>query len=427
MTTRGHIGRRILGLSVAAGLVVAFLLGWGAWPAHADDGVTSDAKATVESETDHLFAEVEAAVELYTSGHRGEAVDRVQEAFFYWESSHADQRLRSLDLSLYSRLEGNLLELRGLMLRSAPPNQVENKAQQALDDIEAARARVVNSLQESSAIVGFSESLVLILREGFEAILVIAAVLAYLHRTGHGNRARNVYQGAAVGVLASLVTALALQAVFSVGVAGQELLEGITALLAVVVLFYVSHWLIGKVQQHQWQSFLHGKVQSALDTNSGWALGSVAFLAVYREGFETVLFYKALSGFYPGQFMVLAAGFGVGVVLLAAIFGAFHLFQVRIPLRPFFMVTSLILYYLAFSFAGKGIRSLQEAGVLGVTPVEGAPTVSVLGIFPSVETLLAQLVLVVLFLLGLGYTFIVDPRRQQQKTVRSQGSTILGG
>lgn len=406
--------RTIISVLLLAGVLVASFFAWA--PAYAQGADSSDdALATATQEIDHLVAEVDAAVALYADGRQQQAVTRIQEAFFFWEASNADRRLRSTDLDLYGRLESNLLELRGMMRNDAPVSQVQNKADLVHNDIGAARSKIVASMSQTSALAGFFESFVLIVREGFEAILIVGAVLAYLNRTGHEERTTHVYQGALAGIGASVLTAVAMQWVFSIGIVGQELLEGITALLAVAVLFYVSHWLIGKVQHERWERFLHDKVQSALTTGSSWALSSVAFLAIYREGFETVLFYKALTGFYPGQFWALAAGFGLGLAVLAMIYGTFHLFQVRIPLRPFFLVTSLLLYYLAFSFAGKGMRALQEAGVIDVTPVAGAPTVSLMGIFPTVETLTAQAFLIALFAVGLVYTFLLAPRLQRQE------------
>lgn len=406
----------LLSVLLLAGVLAASFLTWGAAPAHAQgDNASDDALTTVTQEIDHLVAEIDAAVDLYAEGQQQQAVTRIQEAFFFWEASNADRRLRSIDLDLYGRLEGNLLELRGLMRSGVPPSQVQNKAGLVHNDIEAARSTIAASMSRASTLAGFFESFVLIVREGFEAILIVGAVLAYLNRTGHEDRTKHVYQGALAGIGASLLTAVALQWIFSVGIVGQELLEGITALLAVAVLFYISHWLIGKVQHQRWERFLHEKVQSALTSGSSWTLGSVAFLAVYREGFETVLFYKALTGFYPGQLWALVAGFAVGLVVLALIYGAFHLFQVRIPLRPFFLVTSLLLYYLAFSFAGKGVRALQEAGVVDVTAVAGAPTVSLMGIFPTVETLTVQAILMALFVAGIAYTFVLQPRLQHEQ------------
>jgi high-affinity iron transporter len=177
----------------------------------------------------------------------------------------------------------------------------------------------------------------------------------------------------------------------------------------VAVLFSVSYWLVSKVEAAHWQQFIRDKVSAALSHGGGKALAFVAFLAVYREGAETALFYQALFNEGGHVAVPLTLGIAVGAVVLAVIFTLFYRFGVRIPLRPFFTVTSALLYYMAFVFAGKGVRELQEGGALPVTLLPGFPHVEAMGIFPSVETLLAQIVLLALLAFALIKTFW--PRR----------------
>jgi high-affinity iron transporter len=156
-----------------------------------------------------------------------------------------------------------------------------------------------------------------------------------------------------------------------------------------------------------------GKVQEALSSGSALALVSVAFLAVYREGFETMLFYKALfvaAGAGAGV-MPVVAGMAVGSVVLVVAYLAINRFGVRLPLKPFFGVTSAFLYYMAFVFAGKGIAELQEGGLVGTTIVPWAPRIPALGVYPTVESLALQAVLLLLFLFALAWTFVIAPRR----------------
>ena len=176
-------------------------------------------------------------------------------------------------------------------------------------------------------------------------------------------------------------------------------------LIAVAVLFSVSYWLISKVEAAKWQKFIREKVTSALEHGGGKALALVAFLAVYREGAETALFYQALFDSGPNVGVPLALGILVGFAALAVIFTLFYRYGVRIPMRPFFAVTSLLLYYMAFVFMGKGIRELQEANVMPITVVRGAPHIDALGIYPSVETLIAQGILVLLLIFATIKTF----------------------
>jgi high-affinity iron transporter len=175
-------------------------------------------------------------------------------------------------------------------------------------------------------------------------------------------------------------------------------------LLAVLVLFYVSYWLLSKIEADKWSAFLKGKITDALTSGSGLALGSVAFLAVYREGFETILFYKALlSSAGTGEAGAVALGIALGAVALVLLYLAINRWGMRIPMRPFFAVTGMLLYYMAFVFAGEGIKDLQEAGMVGLTVLEGWPRVPALGIYPTAQSLAVQGLLVVLALVAFAW------------------------
>lgn len=257
----------------------------------------------------------------------------------------------------------------------------------------------------ASGFGAFLQSLLIILREGFEAILVIGAVVAFLIKTGHRERLRSIWTGVLLGLGASALTAIVLATVLRALPATREVIEGATMLVAVVVLFWVSYWLISRVEAAKWQKFIREKVDAALQHGGGTTLALVAFLAVYREGAETALFYQALLNEGTDILLPLLAGLLVGGALLGVIFTLFYRYGIRIPLRPFFTVTSVLLYYMAFVFMGKGVRELQEGGVMSITVLPGWPHVEAMGIFPSVETLLAQALLLLLFTFALLKTF----------------------
>ena len=261
----------------------------------------------------------------------------------------------------------------------------------------------------------FIQAVIILLREGLEAILVIGALITFLVRTGSADRRRDIHLGVGAAVGASLLTAVVLETIFHLTPGRQELIEGITMAVAAVMLFYVSYWLLTKFEMAKWNRFVKEKVQDAVTSGSALALASVAFLAVYREGFETVLFYKALmvSGGAGGLLPVLG-GIAVGSAVLAVIYVAISRYGVRLPLKPFFAATSGFLYYMAFVFAGKAVADLQESGVLGATIVRWAPRLPMLGIYPTVESLTAQAVLVVLAAVALGWIFVVEPARARR-------------
>jgi high-affinity iron transporter len=159
------------------------------------------------------------------------------------------------------------------------------------------------------------------------------------------------------------------------------------------------------VEAAKWQQFIREKVTDALQHGGGRALAFVAFLAVYREGAETALFYQALFSEGPHLAVPLSMGIVLGFVGLAVIFTLFYRYGVRIPLRPFFSVTSVLLYYMAFVFMGKGIRELQEGNAISMSVIPGFPHIEALGLYPTWETVLAQLLLLALFGFALVKTF----------------------
>jgi high-affinity iron transporter len=195
-------------------------------------------------------------------------------------------------------------------------------------------------------------------------------------------------------------------------------------LIAVAVLFSVSYWLISKVEAAKWQQFIREKVSTALDQGGGRALAFVAFLAVYREGAETALFYQALFNEGPQVIMPISLGILVGGVALAVIFTLFYRFGVRIPLRPFFSVTSVLLYYMAFVFMGKGIRELQEGNIIPLSAIRGFPHIEALGIYPSWEGVLSQFALLLLFIFAVLKS--LWPRRSVSLPTVEPAATTTG-
>lgn len=259
----------------------------------------------------------------------------------------------------------------------------------------------------------FFNSFLIILREGFEAILIISALVAYLKRSGNADKVKTVYKGGLWALLASLVTAVLLQRVFSVSGTGKEAVEGITMLLATAVLFYVSYWLITKSEVTRWQSYIKSKVERSIGKGSVLALGFASFIAVYREGAETALFYLAIYSTSGGNLGPIVAGVLAGSFVLVIIFLLFRYASVRIPIGPFFAATSTLLYYLAFVFAGKGIHELQEAGWISETSLYIVPRVDFLGLYPTIEGLTLQALLIGAMVVAVIYGMLVKPYKEK--------------
>jgi high-affinity iron transporter len=237
----------------------------------------------------------------------------------------------------------------------------------------------------------------ILFREGLEALLVVIALVAAVRQAGQENRARDVYAGALLAIGCSLVLAWAVQHVL--GDNTSDMLEGIFQLFAAVTLFYVSSWITAKSQAKQWKNFLSAQVQAARRSKGpSLALALTAFLAVMREGAETIVFFQALMAGATETVERHAIFVGViaGSMALAFAFVGLRKMTSMIPIGPVFRATSILLYGLAVVFAGQGIASFQESGVVGATFVSHVPTVAMLGLYPTVQTLAAQGILLLL-------------------------------
>lgn len=255
------------------------------------------------------------------------------------------------------------------------------------------------------------QSFLILLREGFEAMLVVTALVAYLRRSGQGDKVRVIGHGVVWALVASLAAAWALTQIPQLAGQDQEVLEGAVMLVAAAVLFHVSFWLLSKRETQAWQAYVKAQVDAAAQSGRMWALGLAAFLAVFREGAETVLFYQALALSAPNQMPALLAGIAAATLALGLLYWAMRALSFRLPLRLFFTATAGLLFFLAVSFAGKGVLELQEGKLLPITPLDMLPRVEWLGLFPTAESLAAQLLLVVPMVAGL----IWHARRQAAK------------
>ncbi|MBA3346580.1 MAG: FTR1 family protein [Gemmatimonadales bacterium] len=335
----------------------------------------------------------------------------------YMTFEQVERSVRAQNPALATELEEAFAALRAHIAGGASPAGLAALSTRLATGLERAERTLSDGLSPLNL---FIQSFVIMLREGLEAILIVGALMTFLVKTGAGHRRRDVNIGVGAAVVASLLTALALETIFRITPASQEALEGVTMILATVVLFYVSYWLLSKMEVVKWNHFVKSKVQHAVTSGSALALASAAFLAVYREGFETVLFYKALflAGGTSGGTMSVVAGMLVGSVVLVGVYLGIHRFGVRLPLKPFFGFTSAFLYFMAFVFAGNGVAELQEGGVVSTTIVSWAPRLPSLGIYPTIESLAVQGVLVLLLLVALVWTFAIGPRRQRRAAVR---------
>lgn len=286
---------------------------------------------------------------------------------------------------------------------------------------EEAAAEVTEEAQSSPQWLTFLGAFGIIVREGLEAILVIAAIIAYLVKSGNGKSLKNVYIGALAGILASFAAAAVLyfvkQAVAGAGMA-QELIEGVTALIAVCVLFYVSNWMISKAEAAAWTGYIDSKVRSGVEKRSAFTLAFTAFLSVFREGAEVVLFYQPML--QEGNAGMVWAGFGAGVVILVFVYLAITKLSIKLPIKVFFTATSILMAVMCVSFLGSGIKELAEGNLFDLTlRVPGIPendVIQIFGIYPYLETLVPQLILAIILLV----TFMIAHYRGRLAAQRKE-------
>jgi high-affinity iron transporter len=344
-----------------------------------------------------------AAIEAYRPEVAAQSKRAVADAFFLFEGSSLDRDLAARDPALYRRIESEWMRLLASVEGRKPKSEVDLQGGSVVALLEQGR-----SSAESQGSV-FFDSFLIILREGFEAILIVSALAAYLTRIGQKERVPYLYGGAGIAVVASLVLWIAARSLIDLGGARREAFEGATVLVATAVLFWTSYWLVSKAEAEKWQAFVKSRVEQAVGRGALFGLGFLSFIVVFREGLETVLFYEAVAaraGDASGSSLLLA-GFASGCVALACLYVAFQKLGPRIPMRAFFNVTGGLLYFMAFRFAGAGVRELQEAGVMDQTPVEflshSAFAADWLGIYPYVEPLVLQGVLVALAVFAFFY------------------------
>ena len=346
--------------------------------------------------TDEMSVILDQAYDVYfTTKDAEKAKELVNNAYFgYYEKLGVERAVMAyVSGKRAAVVEYQFAEVKRLMTDGASSKEVRAGID-ALSKMLREDSNALDGREESGWSV-FAASLLILLREGLEAILVVAAIAAYLARSGNRKMTRVVYMNALAAVLVSAVLAVALQKLFAISGASQEILEGATMLLAVVVLFFVSNWMVSKSETRAWKRYIQTKVSSAVTTGSAFALGAAAFLAVFREGAETILFYQALLADARDHMDMVWFGFAVAAACLVILFAIIRYGSQRLPLRPFFIGSSILMYIMAIAFAGGGVKELQEADVVGVTPVSFMGSIDLLGVYPTVETLLPQVALIV--------------------------------
>lgn len=324
--------------------------------------------------------------------------------------------LKSIDAKLESRLEKSCADYRSCIADRTPISQVYSCYKELMVTLDEVAVALSDNLKMSqsgrgAAGFGFIQAFTIILREGIEAALLLGLMIAYLTAAGYESLRRHVILGGVAGLIFGLITWAAAQTLITVSPLHREALEGLTSLLAAAVLFSISLWIIHHADVQRWKTYIQSRAEAAISTGSKFTLISAAFLAVYREAFETVLFYQVLWMRTPLGHTGVIFGFIIGSVVLAGVMIAIFKFGMRIPLKPFFVATGVMLGALVFVFVGYGIRELQNIGWLKETPLPWSFRLPLLEIYPTVEGIAFQLAIVASFVLGWMLTKFAQERK----------------
>ena len=317
--------------------------------------------------------------------------------------------LGARDATLLATIEGAMGEYRAALQRGVPVEDAASRVA-ALDSlfVDADNALAPSAASGLTTFVGAAS---ILLREGLEALLIVVAMIAFVRKAERPEVLPYVHGGWIGALVAGFATWLV--ATYAIGISGasRELTEGFGSLFAAVVLLSVGIWMHGKAQADRWQHYIHTKMAKALSGSSAWFLFGLAFVVVYREVFETILFYAAL--WTPGNGAMLLAGMGTAIVALAGIAWAMLRYSRQLPIATFFKYSAWLMAVLTVVLAGKGVAALQEAGIIDIAPLMAAPRIALLGVFPTVQSLATQLLM--LAAIVLGFTF--NQRRSSRKPV----------
>jgi len=363
--------------------------------------------AYLRSHPDALFAgreapltfaarRLEESLAAYRQGEREQAYQFALEGYLDGYEL-AEASVATVDRPLARKIEGRMADYRNAVRQGVEVEALAQMTAELTDSLtQAERLLQGGGLSPAAAYTG---SLVILLREGLEALLVIAALGAFLVKTGRRDALPYLHAGWIAAIAAGGLTWWVSTHLITIGGAQRELTEAVAAVVAAVVLFYVGFWMHSKTQAVQWKHFIEGQIRKALSKTTLWSLTALAFITVYREAFETVLFYQALwlQAEGRGQGMVLA-GMGTAVAALLLVAWLAVRYSLRLPLRQFFGVSGALILLLAVIFAGKGIAAFQEAGLIAQHPVP-LPTIELLGLYPNLEGIAVQAGMVLLALL----------------------------
>ena len=337
-------------------------------------------------------------VAAYAAGDHAVARDKVLSAYLDGFEP-IEPVLATRDEELLGEIEAAMAALRSKVGADAPLADVQAQAERLSGLLDRAGVALDDDA-DAGAGAAFAGALTILLREGLEALLLVIAMVAFLRKAERTDAMPYVHAGWVGALLAGGATWLVATQLVAISGASRELTEGFAALLAAAVLVSVGIWMHGKSQADAWQRYIREQLSHALSRGSLWFLFGLAFLIVYREAFETVLFYAALWS--QGNHPAVLAGAGSAAVALAAIAWVMLRYSRRLPFGKFFAISAVLMAVLAVVLAGKGVAALQEAGWLPVSLV-ALPRVELLGVHPTLQGVGVQLAVLAVLVAGFAW------------------------
>jgi high-affinity iron transporter len=379
---------------------------------------TEGQKSGVRSEIDFIRATLQTTLVQYKEGNYQAAFTSARTA--YLDSyEHVEIPLRTIDPDFTLEVELQFAELRNLINQKADYDKVEEATvlvRRSLDESE----RLVTGTGQLAPTIAFSSSFAVIFREGLESVLILGAILTYLEASRNTRFKPYVYYGVIIAIGATAVTWFVASYVITISGANRELIEAIAALSATAVLFYVSFWILNKIENKKWMEFVKAKIWQASTTGGVTVFVLLSFFTVYREGFETVLFYEAMFGFAKYMELYVGLGFVAGLAVLLAVYYVTRKIGKRLPLKMLFGLTMGVGAYLSIAFLGNALRELQTldlipfTSLLGIIPRLDINLAKMTGIYPTLESVIGQVMLLGVYLAAASYVLIIRPKREEK-------------
>ncbi len=378
---------------------------------------TDTFKGQVRNDIDTIRIKLDEVSKQYSQNDASQALATTRSA--YLDSyENIEIPLRPIDPDFTLEMEIRFAELRNLISSQAPVNQVTSKIAEIKNGLDESE-RLVSGTGVVAPSIAFSSSFSIIFREGLESALILGAILTYLEASRNDRFKKHVYLGILLAVVLTMITWFVAEFLIDISGAGRELIEAVAGISAVAVLFWVSFWVLNKIETKKWIEFVKAKVWQATATGSFMVFVMLSFFTVYREGFETILFYQALLSYAKYmEFYVMAGLFGGLAVIIGVVFLIRKLGK-KLPLRVLFGFTMGVGAFMSITFMGNAIREFQELGyvptthLFGIIPRLDINVATMTGIHPTLETVLAQVILLSVYLIGSLYILVIQPRKQK--------------